>query len=215
MPRIPDSFKKAVYFEKSGNFFIPAARMMYASLFTPTPPSQDEDDEKKFIWSVTALIPAGFDLSALEEEVEKLIDREHKPANAKLREKITRPFLETAGIRSLASLADEYPICLRLTAKAYDKNGKRRQAPGVVDMHGKPVSPDREPDETYNGRWFRASVNPYAWTHKTGGEGVSLGLVNAQLLWHDDPLAGGKVAAESEFEAISDEEMADLEGAFE
>lgn len=214
MIEVPEKFQKATYSEKSGNFFIPAARMMYASLWTPAPPGENEDDEKKFVWSVTALIPASFDMKVLEEEVERLIDKEHKPANDTLRKKIKTPFLETAGIRSLASLAEEYPICLRLSAKAYDRNGKRRQAPGVVDIYGKPVPAENEPDEAYNGRWFRASVNPYAWTHKTGGAGVSVGLVNVQLLWNDDPLAGGKIAATSEFEAVDEADLAALEEDF-
>jgi len=215
MVQVPEKFQKAFLSEKSGNFFLPASRMMYASFWTPVPPGEEEKDETKFIWTVTALVPGGFDLSALEAEVERLIDEKHKPANAALRAKIKTPFLETAGIRSLASLADDFPICLRLSAKAFDKHGKRRMAPGVVDALGKPVPAEKEPEETYNGRWFRASVNPYAWTHKTGGAGVSLGLVNAQLLWHDDPLAGGKVKAEAEFEAVDEADMAELEGAFE
>lgn len=214
MVKIPDSLKKASFSERTGNWFTPAARMMYANVFRPTFPGQDEKDELKKQWQITALIPAGFDLSELEKVVDELIAKEHKPANEALRRKIKTPFIETASIQSLASLADDYPTCLRLSAKAYDKNGKRRQAPGVVDAQSGAVHEADEADATYSGRWFRASVNPYAWTHPTGGKGVSLGLVNVQLLSHDDPLAGGKVKASSEFDAIDDAELADMEESF-
>jgi hypothetical protein len=214
MVHIPDAMKKATFSEKSGNYFTPASRMMYANVFQPTFPGQDETDEMKKQWQITALIPAGYDLSVLEKAVADLIDKEHKPANEALRRKIKTPILETAAINSLASLAEEYPYCIRLTAKAFDKNGKRRQAPGVVDSRGGDVSEANEADETYNGRWFRASLNPYAWSHPTGGKGVSFGLVNVQLLSHDDPLAGGKVKASNEFDAIDDAELADLEEEF-
>lgn len=209
--KIPDSLRKAVKSERSGNFFTPAVRIKWANFFKLVPPSDEEKDEAKFIWNVTALVPAGFDLSALEAEVERLIAEKIKPANDTLRKKLKLPIIETAGINSLASLADEYPYTLRLSAKGFDKNGKRRQAPGVVDSAGKEIPEADDAEQCYDGRWARISVNPFDWSHPTGGKGVSFGLVNAQLLWHDDPLAGGKVKASSEFEAVG-EALADMEG---
>lgn len=214
MPNIPDSMKKAFLSEKSGNFFTPAVRIKWANLFKPVPPSEDEKDEAKFVWNVTALVPAGFDLKALEDEVDRIVREKIKPANETLRRKLKLPILETAGIQSLAAIADEYPYCLRLSAKAFDKNGKRRQAPGVVDASGKEVPESDDADQCYDGRWARISVNPFSWEHPTGGKGVSLGLVNVQLLWNDDPLAGGKVKATSEFEAIDAGDLADLDKEF-
>jgi hypothetical protein len=214
MPTIPDSLKRASFSEKSGNFFTPAMRMMYADLFKPVSPSDEDTAEEKKVWQITGLIPAGYDLSVLEAEIDRIVNEKIKPANDTLRAKLKLPIRETAGIASLASLADEYPYCLRLNAKAYDKHGKRRQAPGVVDASTGAVSEADEADSTYNGRWFRASVNPFNWEHKTGGKGVSFGLVNVQLLSHDDPLAGGKVKASNEFDAIDDAELADLEEEF-
>lgn len=214
MVNIPDTYKKAFLSQKSGNFFTPALRMMYANVFVPTFPGQNETDEMKKQWQITGLIPAGFDMSELEAHIDELVSKEIKPANEALRKKVKTPILETAGIQSLASLAEDYPYCIRLTAKAFDKQGKRRQAPGVIDSSANPVDESRDPEECYNGRWFRASINPFAWSHKTGGNGVSLGLVNVQLLWHDDPLAGGKVKATSEFEAVDEADMAALDEEF-
>lgn len=207
--KVPANLKKASKSEKSGNIFTPAVRIKWANLFTPVPPSEDEKDESKFVWTVTALVPAGFDLKAIEDEVDRLVNDKIKPANETLRRKLKLPVLETAGINSLASLADDYPFCLRLSAKAFDKNGRARQAPGVVDATGKEVTAAMDAEQCYDGRWARVSVNPFNWEHPTGGKGVSLGLVNVQLLWNDDPLAGGKVKASSEFEAVDEGDLAD------
>lgn len=211
LAKVPASMRKAILSERSGNFFTPAVRIKWANLFKPVPPSEDEKDESKFVWNVTALVSAGFDLSVLDAEVDRIVKEKIKPANETLRKKLKLPILETAGIQSLAAIADEYPYCLRLSAKAFDKNGKRRQAPGVVDSSGNEVSADQDADACYDGRWARISVNPFSWEHPTGGKGVSLGLVNVQLLWHDDPLAGGKVKASSEFEAVDDGDLAGME----
>jgi hypothetical protein len=205
MREIADRFKKAVVSEKSGNLFTPAGRIMYGALFKPVLPGQDEKDDSKRQYQVTLLFPAGFDLSAIEAEVDKLIDKEHKPANEALRKKIKTPIIETAGVQSMASLAEEYPYFVRLSSRAFDKNGRANAAPDVVSPSGAKVDEGDDSSECYNGRWARASVRAYPWTHPTGGKGVSLGLVNVQLLYHDDPLAGGKVKGTSEFETVEDD----------
>jgi len=209
MPNIPDKFKKAEKNER-GTLFSPAARMMYASLFVPTSPDREDNSQGKLQYGLTILIPADFDLSAIEKDVEEIINKEHKPANATLRAKIKTPILETAGQESLAALAEEYPYFIRIASKAYDKNGQKRQKPGVIDARAQPIAEDDAPDQLYNGRWCRVSMRAYAWTHATGGKGVSLGLNNVQVLWNDDPLAGGKASAESEFEAVEVEEFGEF-----
>lgn len=214
MPTIPDSLQAASVSAKSGNLLLPAARMMYANLYTAVLP-QDETDEAKKQWQITALIPAGFDLSVIEAEIEKLIDDKIKPANAALRAKIKLPIGDTAAVASMASLAEEYPHFIRLNAKEFTKDGKRRAKPDVVDSKGQPVEEAREPEETYNGRWFRGSANAFSWKNAKGGVGVSLGLVNVQLLWHDDPLAGGKAKASSDFEAVEGADLDGMDGDFE
>lgn len=200
MPNIPASHKKAFKSEK-GSLFTPAGRLMYANLFTPVPPSKDETDEKKFKYQLTLLLPADCDISLLEKEVGHIIDEEHKPANSALRSKIKTPFIETASIESMAALADDFPFMLRLTSNAYEKSGAARQKPGVVDSALNKVDEDRGPDECYDGRWARCSVRPYGWKRDTG-KGVSFGLVNVQLLWHDDPIGRANVKPENEFEAV-------------
>lgn len=201
MPTIPDSMKKAVKSEKTGNIILPAARMVYASLFTATKPSRSETDPKRFQWALTALIPAGFDLSALEAEIQQLF-KDNVPEAKRATTKWKNPILKTADQGTLALYADDFPITLRTNSKAFQKDGKARAAPEVIDAKGNPVGSDKEADETYNGRWARVSIRPFWYPANDGLAGVSLGLQNVQLLWHDDPLAGGKAKASSDFEPV-------------
>ena len=206
--KIPASMKAATLSEKSGNVLV-LGRMVYASLYTATRPSKSETDPKRFHYATTLLVPDGFDLTALEDEVQRLFE-ENVPEKKRATTKWRNPIMKTSEAQSLASLADEYPTMLRANSKAFQKDGKPRSAPGVVDHKGQPVPADAEADETYNGRWGRVSYNPYWYAGNDGLPGVSLGLVNVQLLWHDDPMAGGKVQASAEFEAVEGIDLDDM-----
>jgi len=208
MPNIPDSLKKAFKSDKSGNIIV-FGRMMYSSLYTATRPSKSETDPKRFQYANTVLVPEGSDLAALEAEVDQLF-KDNVPEAKRATTKWKRPIHNTADQGILAIYADEYPITLRANSKAWQKDGKARPAPDVIDAKNMPVPADREAEETYNGRWCRMSLNPYWYPANDGQPGVSLGLVNVQLLHHDDPLAGGKAKASSDFEAVEGlEDMAE------
>lgn len=184
-------------FEKGGNIITPKGRMVYPSLFRPSlPPGEKDDDKARF--NATLLIPEDADIKALEDAVEALIE-ENVPA-AK-RKNIKRPFLKTADSNSLEDYAEEFPVMIRCAAK---------YAPDVVSPNAqRTFKEEEEADEVYGGRWARFSVRPYFWNHKTGGMGVSFGLQNAQMLDHGDAIAGGRVRGTSEFESAGED---DLEG---
>jgi hypothetical protein len=208
MPNIPANMMKAVKSEKTGNIIL-LGRMMYANLYNPAKPSKNESDPKKFTYQNSILIPAGFDLSALEAEVTSVFHAnvvEAKRATTKWKRP---PIYKTSEQGSVAGFADEYPTFVKASSRAFDRNGKPRMAPDVVNAQGQAVPAGDEAKETYNGRWCRMSVNPF-W-YDNDDKGVTLGLINVQLLWHDDPLAGGKVKASSEFEAVDDGELAGME----
>lgn len=201
-------FLKAVKSERSGNIVLPAGRLMYASLFTATKPSKTETDPKKFQYSTTVLLPADVDLSVLEAEVKSLFE-ENVPANKRAGFKWKNPILKTAEEGTLAAYADDFPHCLRMNSKQFDRSGKERPRPSTVYPDGKDVPEGEEVKEVYNGRWARVSINPFWYSNEQSG--VSLGLQNVQLMWNDDPLAGGKVAASADFEAIDEGDLADFE----
>lgn len=196
-----DSLMKAFISEKSGNLITCNMRMMFANLITPGFPSKKERREEKKQWQVTGLIPAGANIDALRGAIDDVIKANTTEAQ-RAKAKIMNPLKATSGEASIAAYADDYPFCIRMNTKCFDKSGKRRPAPDVVDQRGNTVPAIEEADALYNGRWFRASLNPYWYDNENIG--VSLGLVNVQLLRHDDPLSGGKVSADREFEAVGD-----------
>lgn len=207
---VPASLKKSFKSDKSGNLILPAGRLMYASLFTATRPSKSETNPKKFQYQATVLLPADVDLTALENEIKDLFES-NTPEAKRATTKWRNPILKTADEGSLAIYAEDYPYMIRANSKQFQKDGKERPRPAVVDSQGQDVDESRDPEECYNGRWARLSLNPYWYPANDGIAGVSAGLVNAQLLWHDDPLAGGKAKASSDFEAVDDATLGDFE----
>lgn len=201
MPNIREDLKKVVKSEKSGNFLL-LGRLMYASFYTSVPPSKSERDPKKFQYGATVLIPDFVDISLLEAELQDLF-LGNVPEKQRPLTKWKHPILKTADQGALAAYADEYPHIIRPNSKQFErKSGKERVRPDVVNGMGEMVPQADEPKETYNGRWARVSLQPYWYPPNDGLPGVALGLANVQLLYHDDPLAGGKAKASSDFEAV-------------
>lgn len=217
--KIPAALRKAAYVESSGNIMMPAMRLMYGSFFTPVKPSKKETDPKKRHWTGTGLIPAGFDISVLNKAIddilaENLTEAKRKPlSDGSL--PYNHPVLNTAKKNSFAEYADEYPFHIKANTKEFTRDGKKRPAPQVLDPKGNDVTEEMEPDAVYNGRWFRMTVQPFWYPASEGKAGVSLGLVNVQLLYNDDPLAGGKAKASQEFSVVEideeEDEMAEIE----
>lgn len=209
MREIPEKMRVAVK-SPAGNWLV-LGRLMYASFYKTIPPSKNERDPKRFQWGTSLLIPASFDLAPLREAIDGIFADNVLP-KVQSTTKWKNPILSTAADGGkLAGLAEDYPWLIRPNAKEFErKSGKRRQAPGVVDSRGVAISEDREPDETYNGRWARLSIQPYWYPANDGMPGVALGLENVQMAWHDDPLAGGKAATSSDFEAIDEGDLADM-----
>lgn len=90
---------------------------------------------------------------------------------------------------------EEWANCIVFSASA-----KKEYRPGIVDADLQPVI---DPSELYSGMYCRVSLRPYAWSHPTGGNGVSFGLANVQKTKDGEKFSGG-IAAESEFSAWED-----------
>ncbi len=205
----------AAYKTSEGSIVTPKGRLMYPMLFAPGPLAKGETDEKKFGWQTGLLIPEDSDLHVLYEAVEAVI-AENMTAAQRAKSKIAMPFIKTADQAKLAHLADDFPTLLRFKARLYRKTGQKNPAPQIIGPAKDPIKEDDEADEIYSGREARVSCDPFWYTPASGsaGYGVSLGLGNAQVLAHGAPLAGGKVKASSEFEAVATDALADLDMPF-
>ena len=81
-------------------------------------------------------------------------------------------------------------------------NASSKDAPQVVDRHVQPVT---DPMMVYSGCYCNVSVNFYAF-NANGNRGVAAGLGNVQFVKDGDRLSG-KASAESDFDALDDEEV--------
>ncbi|MEF2552016.1 ssDNA-binding protein [Aurantimonas sp. A2-1-M11] len=195
-----DAFKTAKFLDSTGTYMSPACRMMYASLFKKAPTAKGQTDVTKFKFQITILIPADADISVLEEAAEATKQNKWTPAALKTK-KVKLPILDTRDEPRLAEYAEDFPHMIRL---------KSNTRPGVKTKAMADVNEADEPDEIYNGRWCRVTMQPFAYEVESAG--VSFGLGNVQLLDHADKIAGGAVAAESEFEAVGEDELEDMVG---
>lgn len=78
-------------------------------------------------------------------------------------------------------------------------NASNVRRPGIVDADLNPIDEMDLEDELYSGAWYRASIRPYAWQHKTGGKGVSFSLDNVMKVADDEPLGATAPPAEEDF----------------
>ncbi len=201
--------------ERTGNIMSCEMRMMYAAPFTAVRPSKNEQNPKKFHWTITGLISPDMDISFLQDQIQQVAEANMTPAQLAGGMEWRNPLKQTKDASpSLRTFAGDFPYLIQPNAKAFKKDGTPQRAPQVIYANGETVSPENEADDFYNGRKFRCSVQAYWYPANDGLPGVGLGLANIQLLGHAKPLAGAKAQATDEFEAVDDgaldDAMADM-----
>lgn len=192
------SLNEAYIIESSGNIMTPKSRIMYPSLFEAT----QVKGQGKAKFRLTLLLPTRADIDVLRETIMGVAkDNLGKKLDST---KWRNPLIKVADEPRLSEIADDFKYLIR-------PNSDNR--PQVILPNKQVVDSADAPDEVYGGRWGRASISVYWYSaDKSPVPGVGLGLSNVQLLDHDDPLGGGRVAAESEFDEVDDKDLADMEG---
>lgn len=186
---------KAIVHPKTGNLVTPKGRILWNALFVPRKGKKDQAGKFEF----NIAIPKGADLKVLFDAAIEAgngkFGKAFKDAEGKWPKSIKSPFKKSSENDKLGDIADEFP--LYIAARSKDK-------PGVVGPNGKAEGVELE--HVYPGRWAKASIQAFAY-ETDGNKGVTFGLVNVQLLDNDDELVigGGRVSAESEFEAAEGE----------
>lgn len=192
------SLNEAFVIESSGNIMTPKSRMLYPSLFEAT----QVKGQGKYKFRITILLPVKADIDVLREAIQDCAKDAlgKKMSTTKWRD----PLIKVADEARLTELVGDFKYLIR-------PNSDNR--PQVILPNKKVVDSADAPDEVYGGRWARASLGVYWYSaDKSPVPGVGLGLSNVQLLDHDDPLGGGRVAAESEFDEVDDKDLEDMEG---
>jgi hypothetical protein len=186
----------------------PEFRMSYPTLLEPRAPDPAQPARKNY-------------------GVEMLFRVAETPQSKKLGEKVvTLEALKTAALEAVKGKwgqeQSRWPTDLREklaklfkrgeVGKNADKDGygagviyvraSRREefgAPLVVDQL---VAPVTDKNLIYGGAYARAKIHAYAWTHPTGGNGVSFTLDLIQLVRDGEPF-GNRLNAADAFEAIA------------
>lgn len=189
---------KAFIHPKSGNLVTPKGRILWNSLFEVR---KRKVGEGKFEFNL--LIPKSADIGAMKEAAieagKDKFAKAFKDAAGKWPSSIRSPFKKTAendklvaGLEEAGLKAEDWPVFF--AARSKDK-------PGVVGPNGKADGVDAE--QVYPGRHAKATLQAFAYEND-GNKGVTFGLINVQLLDNDEELVigGGRVSAESEFDAV-------------
>jgi hypothetical protein len=165
----------------------PKARASFPNLFAPKAFAPGMEAK----YSLTLLIPKSADISALREATTQVAKEKW---GSKMPKKLKSPLRDGDSDESARpEMAGHWFI--RATAKT---------KPGLVD---KDLQAIIDPEDFYAGCWCRASLIPFAYD-QAGNQGVSFALLNVQKLKDDEPFTG-RVSAEDEFQAVTDDELLD------
>lgn len=163
----------------------PEFRVAFANVFetTKTPNGQDR-------YQLTALFPAGTDLSQLKAMAKAALEEKWGVDKSKHPKNLRSPF------RKQSEKADKY-AGFDADDDAIFINLATTMQPGIVDAKMNDII---NKDEFYSGCYARATVNAYAYD-KSGNKGVAFGLNNLQKLRDGERLGGGRGNAKADFEA--------------
>lgn len=81
-------------------------------------------------------------------------------------------------------------------ADSYFLNCNSQDAPQIVDLNRRRITDETE---VYSGCYANVSINFYAF-NVNGNKGVAVGLGNVQKTRDGEPLGGGRVSADSDFD---------------
>lgn len=193
------SDNKAYIHPKTGNLVTPKGRVLWNSLFQPRKAKNGKEGKYEF----NILVPKSADISAMKEAAldagKDKFPKAFKDANGKWPSSIRNPFKKTSENDKLVGALEE--AGLKVEDWPFFFAARSKDKPGVVGPNGK--ADGIEPEQVYAGRHAKATVQAFGYD-ADGNKGVSFGLINVQLLDNDDELVigGGRVSAESEFDAV-------------
>lgn len=172
-------------------------RTSFPRLFTPAPPADNPEGDKKY--SVLLLIPkSDKETIAAIRQAQKAALEEGK--QTKFGGKVPTTWESTLHDCDEEDDLEQYPE--REGHYRISVSANENYPPGIVDAQRQPIL---DQTELYSGCYVRVSMvaYPYKYANK---KGVSFGLRNVQKLADGEPLGGGGLAAEDEFDAVEEDE---------
>lgn len=190
---------KAYIHPKTGSIVSAKGRILWYSVFKPRKGKGGKEGKHEF----NLLFPKDADYAIVKEYAVDAGKDKHskafKEAGGKWPKSIGSPFKRTADNDKLVAAMEAADLKVEDYPTFY--GARSADKPGVVGPNGKSDGIDAE--QVYAGRWARMTHDAYGYD-VDGNKGVSFGLKNVQLLDNDEELAlgGGRVSAETEFDAV-------------
>lgn len=175
--------------DETGEIHTPKARMVYPTLLEAKRIKDKPDSKPKF--TVTLLLPKAANIDLLKAGLVEALKGKFG-AEWQKKKGLNFPLLKTEDQERLQQYAGEYPLILRCSAN-------QEWPPFVYGPDAKQFN--GSPSDIYSGRWAVVAGTFYAYDNVS--KGVNFGLNKIQLLDHDEPVAGGRVATASGFEQVS------------
>lgn len=179
----------------------PLFRGSYVTLFEARPPDPEKPDVKNYGIEMWFRVAEKCDDRLKDQPIVK-IDDIVKAANAAAAEKWgPEPTKWPKGLKNPIKKGEN------LTGKHGTLDGGIIVRTSRKESFGRPVVVDQDlkdiidKDQVYSGAYYFAKVHAYAWTHPTGGNGVSFTLDMVQLHSDGEPL-GNKLDAADAFAAL-------------
>lgn len=172
--------------EETGEIHTPKGQMAWPNLLVAKSIKGKDDSKPSF--SVTLLLPKASIIDLLKSMlVEALVQK--FGAEWKKKKGLNYPLLKTVDQEALQQYAEAFPFILRCKAN-------EDYPPFIYNSDATRF--DGKPSDIYAGRWAVGAGKFYAYDNVS--KGVNFGLNRIQLLDHDEPIAGGRVATASGFE---------------
>lgn len=177
--------------EKSGNIITCKGKLFFAKfLYTP-----QENQQGKMKYSLDLCVPPNSDLKTLKNEMGKIalenLDGDVARAKQFVEKRFINPNNKPSGGKPAGPEFEGW-VSVRASSDTM---------PDFIFPNKQKCPRERFAEEVYSGRWARATLNPY-WSPNPKNPGVFLGLVNIQLLDHDDQIGFTKPGGDEEFDAV-------------
>lgn len=179
------------------NLITPECRGSYVNFIEPRKVTEDADP------AYSVLIPLKKDSKATEAFMKRLLRAVDDAVTEKFGKKIAHSKLRHFPIKDGDKETDEDGNVNPHHAGCYLIRASSKFKPQVIDKNGNTLYTN---EEVYSGAWYRVSISVWAWSHKTGGKGVSINLHNAMKVKDDERFGGGTTAAQDFGDLISEDD---------
>lgn len=176
-------------------FLTPEFRAGFISVFKATAQKNADGTMNKAKYSIRALFPPDTDISVLKAKAKEAAEEKW---GSTIPKNLRSPFRTNEQLdKPVQGVGDDWIVVTF-------SSGEDRRRPGLVNENNEDIINEAD---VYSGAWYRVQCNAYGY-EVSGNRGISFGLENCQKLRDDEPIGGGRMAANKAFAPIGDPKKA-------